>query len=205
MWMTDQSNKSSQKTSATTTSVISLPESEAGAMPCGSPTGPMTDSSGLGRAPANRSRQQAKEKVSQTPDTYGLSGSGSSESVALSQSLANKLTKHLVGSTLFRETWKVKTTPLGRQLWAHTASVPRISDRDCTGWPSPRGPHGSGPSDAVTRGLTPEGAAKLAAWPTPQNHDDRKRGNTKADHHHFPHDLPNMAEMASQHIWGAYE
>jgi hypothetical protein len=39
----------------------------------------------------------------------------------------------------------------------------------------------------------------LAGWPTPQAHDTQKRGNTNADHHHFPHDLPNMAE------WTAHE
>jgi hypothetical protein len=30
------------------------------------------------------------------------------------------------------------------------------------GWPTPRTEHGSGPSDGVTRGLTPDGAARLA-------------------------------------------
>lgn len=40
--------------------------------------------------------------------------------------------------------------------------------------------------------------AQLAGWPTPQTHDTTKRGNTNADHHHFPHDLPNMAEWCDQ-------
>jgi hypothetical protein len=41
-----------------------------------------------------------------------------------------------------------------------------------------------------------EFALNLAGWPTPQTHDERKRGNTEADHHHFPHDLSNAAETA---------
>jgi hypothetical protein len=32
-------------------------------------------------------------------------------------------------------------------------------------------------------------------WPTPQAHDVRKRGNTEADHHYYPHDLANAVEM----------
>ena len=40
-------------------------------------------------------------------------------------------------------------------------------------------------------------AAQVTGWPTPQTHDDKLRGNTSADHHHFPHDLSNAAEMAS--------
>ena len=40
--------------------------------------------------------------------------------------------------------------------------------------------------------------AALAGWPTPQAHDTNKMGNTSADHHSFPHDLPNMAEWCDQ-------
>lgn len=36
-------------------------------------------------------------------------------------------------------------------------------------------------------------AARL--WPTAQAHDERERGNTEADHHHYPHDLSNAASM----------
>jgi len=40
-------------------------------------------------------------------------------------------------------------------------------------------------------------AQALAAWPTPQTHDDKLRGNTRADNHYFPHDLSNAATLAS--------
>lgn len=38
--------------------------------------------------------------------------------------------------------------------------------------------------------------ANLAGWPTPQSHDERKRGNTEAGHHYSPHDLSNAADLA---------
>lgn len=34
-----------------------------------------------------------------------------------------------------------------------------------------------------------------SSWPTAQAHDSQKRGNTEADHHHYPHDLSNASEM----------
>jgi hypothetical protein len=38
-------------------------------------------------------------------------------------------------------------------------------------------------------------ASPLSAWPTPQTHDDKLRGNTEADNHSFPHDLSNAATL----------
>jgi len=61
-----------------------------------------------------------------------------------------------------------------------------------SGWSSPRANKWGLPD---SRGSHEE--APLGGWITPQSHDDRKRGNTMADHHHFPHDLPNMAELVS--------
>lgn len=47
-------------------------------------------------------------------------------------------------------------------------------------WPTPRGPHGSGPSDGTTRGITPEGAALLASWITPRATDGSNGGPNQA-------------------------
>jgi hypothetical protein len=69
-----------------------------------------------------------------------------------------------------------------------------------SGWPTPTTrDHKDGPQcdNAPINALLGR-VAWLAGWPTPQNHDTRKRGNTNADHHHFPHDLPNMAEWCDQ-------
>ena len=117
----------------------SSPGSGFGATPCASLDGPTTGPSGRAAAPASRSARRAKAKEPQTPATCGLSGSGSSVSVALSECLASRLERRFatVGSTLFRQTWKVLVTPSGRQLWAHTASAHRISGSDCSSWPTP--------------------------------------------------------------------
>jgi len=69
-----------------------------------------------------------------------------------------------------------------------------------SGWPTPTTrDHKDGPQcDNMPINALLGRVAWLAGWPTPQNHDTRKRGNTNADHHHFPHDLPNMAEWCDQ-------
>jgi len=196
---------SSQRTSRDSLNVISSQESESGVTLSGSQAGPMTDQSGQAPVPASHSRRRGKGKVLTTPDTFGLSGSGSSRSIALSQSLASKLQVLYHGSTLFRETWKVKVTPSGRQFWAHTASVRRISGSGFTGqepWSTPR---------SNKRGFPDAHGSHEAPWPTPQSHDERERGNTNADHHHQPHDLSNMASWASpmgrdmRSEWGSKE
>ena len=131
--------KSSQMTFEAIPSATSPPASESGATPSGSRAGPTTDQCGQGVALASRSARRAKVKEPQTPATCGLTGSGSSASVALTQCLASRLEQRFatVGSTLFRQTWKVLATPSGRQLWAHTASAHRTSGSGCSSWPTP--------------------------------------------------------------------
>jgi hypothetical protein len=165
--MREALSMSSLATCEVSSSVTSSLELASGPTPSASPGGPTTDPSGQVVAPASRSAKRDRRKDSPTPATCGLSGSGSSASRNLSASLASKLAERLIGSTLFVETWKVKVTPSGRQFWAHIASVRRILGSESTG------------------------------WPTPQSHDERKRGNTEADHHYQPHDLSNMATWVS--------
>lgn len=73
--------------------------------------------------------------------TYGPPGSGSSNSVALTSSLANRLRLLVdgLGSTLYRLTWKEWVTESGRSIPALRASVLRTSDSGCGGWPTPTG------------------------------------------------------------------
>lgn len=102
----------------------------------------------------------------------GRPGSTSSESAALSASLASRLQAQLGtdGSTLYAQTWKQKATPSGALYWEHTASARRTSDSGCTGWPTPcsqDGPKG-GPAQGSDR---LPGAVSLAAWPTPAARD----------------------------------
>ena len=87
------------------------------------------------------SARQAKERGLLTSGTCGPPSSVSSASAALTSFLASRLQAltALHGSTLYRLTWKQRTTPAGRSIPALRASVPRTSDKGCTGWPTPTG------------------------------------------------------------------
>ena len=107
-----------------------------------------------------------------TSGIFGLPGSGSSSSAALSASLASRLQARLrsTGSTLFRLTWKQRATPSGRSISRLAASARRTSETDCGGWPTPKVATGdyqysSGDHDKPVLNLS--GVAKLASWSTP--------------------------------------
>ena len=89
-------------------------------------------------AHANRSAPQATKKEPPTSAISGLSGSISSASAALQLSLVSKLKQRLgtAGSTLFKLTWKEKTTPAGRSVSLLRASALRTSVNDSTSWPT---------------------------------------------------------------------
>jgi len=99
----------------------------------------------------------------------------------LSKRLGMILRKNLsaVGSMEYRQTWSQKATPAGRSYWAHTASARPISDKDCTGWPSPKASN--------TTGTNPDGTdrtrldqlprvAQLAGWASPTAQDHSRGG-----------------------------
>lgn len=137
--------------------------------------------------------------------TSGLIGHDSSASADLQRFLESRLMTRLdtAGSTLFKLTWKGRTTPLGRRYLERAASVRRTSGSDCTssvkGWQTPEARNQDGYQVVNGKKWPRLGAeAKMAAWPSPQAHDERKRGNTEADHHHFPHDLSNAVEIATE-------
>lgn len=105
-------------------------------------------------------------------------------------------------------TWKHWDMPSGPPILARRASGRRTSGSGFTGWPSPNTPSG-GRSVSIDKmdatGRTVDGkkhtaslehAVKFVGWPTPQAHDTNERGNTMADHHHYPHDLSNAAMLA---------
>lgn len=169
--MNDQLPKFEQLTLLDIPSATSLPESVGGPTPCALPDGQIIGQSGQDHAHASRSAKRGSRKELQTPATCGLTGSGLSESAALSQYLANRLQPRFdtAGSTLFRQTWKVITTPSGRQLWAHTASVPRTSGSGSTSWPTPRAEDAESSGMRWSRGKadTLTAVSSLAAWPSP--------------------------------------
>lgn len=117
--------------------------------------------------------------------TFGLRGSSSLRSAALSSSLVNRLKARLdtVGSIVFAMTWKLKTTPSGRVVCLLRARARSTSDSACGSWPTPAANEPGGtPEQAHQRklkalangsqlGTTPatvlSHAAQLASWPTP--------------------------------------
>jgi len=190
----------------------SSPELASGPMPCDKPDGPMIARSGPDRALASLSARQAKEQGLLTSGTYGPHGSTSSSSADLQSSLVNRLKQRFAtaGSTLFKLTWKELTTPAGRSLSLLRASVRRISDNDCTSWPTPN----AGPqNDTDTRwkqrreeckarhgnngfGLTLGMATQLSAWPTPM------ANNATKDCNRFRPDFQNgLGAIASLSSW----
>lgn len=153
----------------------SSPASEAGPTLFDLLGGLTIDPSGRVLAPANLSARQAKARGFLTSGTYGPHGSTSSESYVLGLCLESKLRARLasLGSTLFKLTWKVRTTPSGRPICALRASALRTSDSGCTSWPSPVTNDAKGSDYTYNRGnhdsisLKLGGAAKLTSWPTP--------------------------------------
>ncbi len=176
-------------------SVISSPGSASGPMPCGAPDGPTTDLSGPAPAPVSLSARQAKAAGLLTSGTFGRTSTISLASANLQSSLANRLRAKtdLVGSTLYKLTWKERATPAGRSICALRASARPTSDNGSggseSGWPTPMaatenslrgkgqdpllrkaGGHQVGLQDAVT----------LSGWPTPMAGTPAQNGNNPA-------------------------
>ena len=181
-------------TCAGTPSAISSQESEDGVTRSGSQGGPTTDLFGREVAHASPSASRAPSVAAQMSATYGLRSSASSASVALQQSLANRLQERLAsrGSTMFALTWKAQATPLRRQICRLAASARRTSGSDCGGWPTPNsGPQNDNDSTWEQRraelkakhgngngfGLTLGQAAMMASWATPNATDSKQAGN----------------------------
>ena len=144
-----------------------------GPMRFGAQAGPMTAKSGPDRAPVNLSARQAKAARLLTSGTYGPRSTISFASADLQSSLASRLQAKtaLLGSTLYRLTWKERTTPLGLSIPALRASAHRTSDKGFIGWPTAAArdwKDGAAPS-VVQSGRTDRltHCVQLAGWPTP--------------------------------------
>lgn len=165
------------------------PESASGHTPCGKQAGPTTGPRGADHALASLSARQAKERGFLTSGTYGQRSSTSSSSAALALSLASRLQAQtdLLGSTLYRLTWKARVTPLGRSIPALRATARPTSGSDCglSGWITP-----SARDWKDTQGMVAQRDGKdrldqlprqayLAGWPTPQTSDSTGGGQAK--------------------------
>lgn len=131
---------------------------------------------GQAPVPARVSVQAGIGEASPISVTYGPHGSGLSASYALSMCLANRLRQRtdLLGSTLFRLTWKERVTSSGRRIPALRGTARRCSASDFTSWPRPRA------NDAEKRGQVVDDprngmvtAANLAGWNRPMATDGR--------------------------------
>jgi hypothetical protein len=108
-------------------------------------------------------------------------------SAALQESLDNALKIRLNGrgSTLFRQIWKERVTPSGRQYSEHTVSEPRTGDSGFTSVPTPdtmSGPHGirgrsSNHNHQSSRDL--QGVSMLSTVATPKATDGQGGRTTK--------------------------
>lgn len=194
-------------------SATSSPVSECGHTPYAAPDGLTTDKSGQAPALANLSARQAKAMGLLTSGTYGPPSTTSSSNASLMSCLVSKLRAKtdLLGSTLYSLTWKGRATPQGRSIPALRASVRRISDKGCTGWPTPTSNNGTGAGTQGRQGgENLQTTGQLAGWKTPncpRNHDsDMSAGRLYASKKQ--EDLPEQAWLSdyapSQVMPGCY-
>ena len=149
---------------------------ESGATLSGPQDGLTTGQSGRAHVPANLSARAAQERGCLTSGTSGLTGTTSSRSVALQRSLVSKLQAKTasVGSTLYKLTWKERTTPSGLSICALRGSVLRTSGNAFGSWPTPatRDHKGGYRGGRIRNGKistdTLDVAAQLTGWPTPR-------------------------------------
>ena len=160
-------------TSQAIPNAISLLVLESGAMRYVNQDGLTVDLFGRVVAHASRSAPQAIKKEPPTSAISGPSGSISSASAALQLFLVNKLKQQLTtaGSTLFKLTWKEKTTPAGRSVSLLRASALRTSGSDSGLWPTTLASDSRGSAGVGKRELP--NAVKWIGWPTTSTRDHK--------------------------------
>lgn len=173
---------SHQMTCADSHNATSSPVLECGHSPCAVQDGRMINQSGQEVVRASLSARQAKEMGLLTSGTFGLHSSTSSASANLALSLVNRLQAKTAsdGSTLFKLTWKQRTKPQQRLIYALRASVRRISDSDCSGWPTPTTrdwKDGKECQNVPLNSLLGR-VAWMAGWPTPLAGSSRGAGTS---------------------------
>ena len=171
--MTDQLQMFNQTMSKDTPKPISLLGSESGHTHSDTQVLQTIHPSGQDHAPANHFHQQGEEQAQQTSDISGPNSTVWSRSAALQESLVSRLQVKLepLGSTLYKLTWRKKTTPQGWSYSQLVASAHRTKDKDCTGLAD---------------------AAWIAHWPTPIKSD--ARGSAGAEPRKMA-ELPNLVKL----------
>ena len=166
-------------------SAISSQASASGHTPCGSQDGQTIDLSGPDPVPASPSAQQESAAGSMISATSGPSSTASSPRSDLRSFLASRLQARTgsLGSTLYKLTWKERTTPAQQPISALRASALRTSDSAYGGWVTPtvrdwKDSPGMATEteDGRTRLDQLPRQATLAGWPTPCQQDGPKGG-----------------------------
>lgn len=124
-----------QLTLPLTASVIFLPGLADGALPSGLLDGQTIALSGRDPSLASLSPRLARDKGLLMSDTSGPRCFGTSSSIALASSLANRLHQNLplIGGMSWQLIWRARATPALRQIYALRASAPSMSGKGFTG------------------------------------------------------------------------
>jgi hypothetical protein len=210
--MTDQLQMFNQTMSKDTPKPISSLGSASGHTPSDRQVSQTKRPCGQDHAPANRSVQQGAEQAQQTSDISGPNSTVWLKSAALQSSLVSRLQVRLepLGSTMYKLTWRKKTTPQGWSYSQLVASAHRTKDSASTGlpktpWPTPLGQDQIGSARTTTKAQkwsdpssrqqkfhTSLDAARLAHWPTPIKSD--ARGSAGAEPRKMA-ELPNLVRL----------
>jgi hypothetical protein len=213
--MTDQLQMYNQMTSKDLPKPISSLGSESGHTHSDRQVSQTIHPCGQDHAPANPSHQQGEEQAQQTSDISGPNSSVWSRSAALQESLVSRLQVRLgpLGSTMYKLTWRKKTTPRGWSYSQLVASAHRTKDSASTGlpkthWSTTRTTDGTGGPRPVeirdgkavrvskttgqTFRLNLADQAKLSHWPTPIKSD--ARGSAGAEPRKMA-ELPNLVKL----------
>jgi len=147
-------------------SATSSPESADGAERSRSRGGVQIDLFGLEARHASHSHPPGRKAEEVTIGTYGQSGSISSESLNLQQSLESRLAHQLDmdGSIERKSIWNQAATPSGRLYFRLRALEQRIEGKDFGSWPTPV------TSDAKGSGIGKKELSTMAKemlWATP--------------------------------------
>ncbi len=177
--MTEVLQKLQQQTLKDIPSTTFSQELESGVMRSETQDGQTIDMFGLLACHVNPSASLDSKKEKRTSDICYRTSSNLLDSASLTQSLANKLKQRLGtgGSMIYTQKWKEKTTPSGRQFWAHTASTRRTKGKESTGWPTPstRDQKGGCQGGRIRNGKistdTLDVTAQIAGFPAPQARD----------------------------------
>jgi len=178
-------------TSRDSLSATFSPASAPGPLRSGVPVGATIDLFGPVPVPANLSARQAKELGLLTSGTYGRHSTTSSASAALQSSLESRLRAktQILGSTLFKMTWKVWDTGSGRSRSRLRASVRHTDGTGFTGWATPLAADGAKADCTLPAILRRVASGKnlslamqerFAHWPTTRAADGEKNVRTLA-------------------------